>query len=175
MPASKQLPPLNNTGAVAGTYSNPQITVGADGRINSISGYNNIYFLGGFSSTSDTSGDVNMASGFNTIPLSIVSDPGNGFSNNIWTVPVSGLYLVNSKVRIEDNVTNGLSYGQGVHTSDIDGFWFSWFVTAPYRNGSFNSRIASFNQGDPLRLYTYFDRNIQVKAAELSIVLLFPS
>lgn len=102
----------------------------------------------------------------------VVSDPGSNYnsSTGIYTVPYTGLYQIVTKMRVSDDAPFGvkataqaLSFGQGVHTSEIDGAWFQWFMTPTgtssdvNRNGSSNTRIDFFNAGDLLRMYYYFD------------------
>lgn len=111
-----------------------------------------------------------------------IFDPGSNFnsSTHIYTVPVNGIYQIVSKLRIADGAANRISYGQGVHTSNVDGPWFLWGWTTDVaagqqnRNGLMNIRIAPFNAGDALRLYAWGGSVLDVTAAELSIMLVSP-
>lgn len=107
---------------------------------------------------------------------------------NIWTVPETGRYMIMSKMRIADdaNAASGTTqpprfgYSQGVHTSNVDGFWYLWSVTnsgavnsggtkIANRNILFNMRINTFTVGDLLRMYAFVDQATAVWAAELTI------
>jgi hypothetical protein len=129
--------------------------------------------------TPDLAGNakVTQPPGFQTVPLFDVYENRHPdrFSNNIFNVPVSGVYLIYSKIRPLDN-TNHQSFGQGVHTDNFDGAWFIWGNTytglGVNRNGLQNTRIAKFNVDDPLRLYSYFQANCDLSSASLQIYLL---
>lgn len=115
--------------------------------------------------------------------VSPTTDTANGWSkaNNSYTIPYTGVYLIMSKLRLADN-SIGVSFGQGVHTSNIDGPWFIW-ANFPNSGGSasqnrfvlLNIRIAHFNAGDVLHHYAYGDNdNETVDTLGLNIVLLIP-
>lgn len=123
-----------------------------------------------------TTGTTALTAGiFTTIPITATYDPLNKLSGNLYSVPYSGDYLIFSKVRLNDNSPN-TSYGQGVHTSNVDGTWFSWkdtnTLTSNKRNGSENFRAMNFNADDLLRLYCYSDIAVTIDRAELSIIAL---
>lgn len=119
------------------------------------------------------------ATGFNTIILDTVNtDVGGNYNltTGIYTVPFTGLYQIATKVRINDGTSSNLSYGQGVHTSNIDGPWFQWFITVggatTNRNGSLNLRFVRFLAGSQLRLYMYPDGfNASIGACSLNVIL----
>lgn len=112
---------------------------------------------------------------FTTIPMTASYDPLNKLSGNLYSIPYNGNYLIFSKVRLNDNSPN-TSYGHGVHTSNIDGNWFSWkdtnTLSSAKRNGAENFRAMTLNAGDLLRLYCYSDTTVVVGGAELNIIAL---
>lgn len=122
---------------------------------------------------------THAANGFNTVPLDFRDvDNGNNFNvtTRIYTVPTSGTYEIVTKFRIADGVASGQSYGQGAGTTNADGSHFAWFVTAPNRNGSINTRIAQFFAGDQIRFYAYCDGfSPSIIKAEMDITLIVPN
>jgi hypothetical protein len=42
-------------------------------------------------------------------------------TNKTYTIPATGNYLILSRLRLPDNVSPVMGYGQGVHTSQVDG------------------------------------------------------
>ena len=122
--------------------------------------------------------------GFEKVPLASTFDPQSNFSNaNSWYVaPVTGLYLILTRIRPDDFVDDGsgnqVSYGQGAHTSNGDGSFFMWGLTVPStgptysRNGLVNFRIASFSAGAQIRMFAYADTAIAIADAEMNIFLL---
>ncbi|HEX8323434.1 MAG TPA: hypothetical protein VF595_05920 [Tepidisphaeraceae bacterium] len=122
-----------------------------------------------------TMGGQNFTSGFQTVNLTKVTDLGSNFSNttHFYTVPVTGVYEITTKLRVNDGYPSGISYGQGVHSSNIDGPWFLWASTNGNREGSINVRKAVFNAGDQIRMYAYIDSagTIFVGAAEMTVEL----
>lgn len=110
------------------------------------------------------------------IPFTTVRDLNGNYnsSTGYYTVPVNGTYLIVSKLRFSDGLTSGISFGQGVDTGNSDTPAFAWFVTNPQRNGSINTRIASFTAGNQLRMFYYFDGSVTgyILTAELDIYLL---
>lgn len=138
-----------------------------------------VFFDGGVFPDQSGSARVGMSPGFNKFPIYDVASntyPDKFNSNNYtFEIPVTGIYLIYSKVRPIDN-TSTRSYGQGVHISENDGAWFIWNNTLSgadaNRNGLQNTRIAKFNNGDLLRLYTYVGQYTEFSAAALQIYLL---
>jgi hypothetical protein len=121
----------------------------------------------------------NNGAGFITLQINAtVIDTANAFNTATWiyTVPETGVYEVNAKVRLADATPAGISYGLGIDTSNVDSAGFFWGVTnannlgTGNRQGLFNSRIMALNAGDPLRAFTYVDNPsaVGVIAAELS-------
>ena len=118
---------------------------------------------------------------FDKVALNSIYNPWGYFddANDVYNVPISGIYNACSKLRIADGTTAGISYGQGVDTADQDSATFQWFVTVESgvtdRNGSFNCRTSHFNKGDQLRLVTYFNSGSEgfIDSANLTINLLY--
>lgn len=112
---------------------------------------------------------------FTTVQFNTVSvDNKNAWNaaNNTWTVPETGTYEVNGKLRLVDGNLSGLSYGLGIDVVNEDNAGFFWGVGAPNRQGLFNSRIIMLTAGQALRLYAYVDNpsGVGVNAAELNAV-----
>jgi hypothetical protein len=105
---------------------------------------------------------------------SVVTDTAAGFSSstNLYTIPVSGTYMIVTKLRGSDSQTSGASYGQGANLTAVDGSWFSWFVTAPDRNGSINTRVVHLTAGTTVQMYAYADSGLVCSGGEMDIVLL---
>lgn len=105
---------------------------------------------------------------FTTVTMTDVTDPENLYNGTVYTVPEDGTYMCISKVRADED-----SLGQGVHTSNIDGPWFSWggasALTGTDRYTNVNVRIAPFSSGDQLRLYTYGNLAFDVQQASLTV------
>jgi hypothetical protein len=49
---------------------------------------------------------------------------------------------------------------------DCDGSWFSWFVTAPDRNGSINTRVVHLTAGTTIEMYAYADSGLSCSGAK---------
>lgn len=111
-------------------------------------------------------------------------DPSGNFdtATQTYVVPFTGLYLCSASFRLADGPTAGggsaanLSYGVGVHTSNVDGPWFAWDFTAAgsassrRRKTTLYQRYSSFTAGDRLRLFAYVDGSAtQLTAASLFI------
>lgn len=134
-----------------------------------------------------TPGTQTIANAFTTIVLGTVNtDTASGWNTttNVYTIPITGTYLIVSKLRFNDNTTANISAGQGVNTSNVDGPWFGWFETnaAAYqgtaRNGNVNTRILYATSGTQLNMYAYFDAGGglgTVYEAALNIVLISPA
>ncbi len=98
---------------------------------------------------------------FKTVALShVVTDTASGWNSttNSYTIPVSGTYLIISNIRLADFAPPGVSYGQGVDTTNVDTFSFLWSTTgtAP-RNGFVNSRVMQLSAGQTVSLFAYVD------------------
>lgn len=117
------------------------------------------------------------ASVFNTIPLTSVSkNTGGGLwstADNIYTVPISGTYLIKSSFRLIDGSV-ARNVFQAVHTTNSDipeGIWQT--SSSGGRWTMLYTRIAYFNKNDQLRLYMYSDgATASLSDASLNIVLL---
>ena len=98
------------------------------------------------------------ASGFNTVPLTTISkNIGGGTwnaTNNTYTIPVSGTYLIKSSIRITDGSASRNIF-QAVGTSNIDIADGIWQTNSGTRWTMLYTRIAYFNKNDLLRLYIY--------------------
>ena len=111
---------------------------------------------------------------FTNVTSTVVTDTQSCWNagGNYYTVPLTGTYVIASKVRPVDLTSTAIGIGQGVHTSLIDGPWFSWGAvpgTTSGRTSVGNTRIAPFNTGDQLKLYTYGDTAFTVQSASLVI------
>ena len=120
-------------------------------------------------STNQTAGNT-----FKPLSLgSVVTDSASGWNAaaNTYTVPVTGTYLIVSGLRLADNVPAGISYGQGVHTSNVDNPAFLWTTTVGPRNGTTNTRIMQLSAGQTVVFFAYVDSPspIGVSGASLSI------
>ena len=116
------------------------------------------------------------ATAFNTVPLpNVTKNIGGGVwntTNNTYTVPTSGTYIIKSSVRLVDgSPIRNLFQAVNTTNSDIpDGVWQT-------NNGNrwtmLYNRIAYFNKNDQLRLYIYSDGAVaNISDASLNIVLL---
>ncbi|MEM0519290.1 beta strand repeat-containing protein [Aequorivita flava] len=127
-------------------------------------------------------GSVNAtitASGFNTVPLPNTStNIGGGIwngTNNTYTIPVSGTYLIKSSIRLTDGSVSRNVF-QAVHTSNADIPDGIWQTNSGNRWTMLYTRIAYFNQNDVLRLYIYSDgQQARLSDASLNITLLSKS
>ena len=112
---------------------------------------------------------------FKTIALSrVLVDTASGWnaSTNSYTVPATGTYLIISNIRLTDFAPQGISYGQGVDTSNMDSYSFLWVSTgAGPRNGFLNSRIMQLTAGQKLSLFAYVESKtpINLSSAILNI------
>lgn len=124
-----------------------------------------------------TNSSQSLGSVFATAVFASVTDPGGNFSltNNYYIVPTNGVYMVKTSLRITDNTTAGLSYGQGGDITLADSPNFAWYVTAPFRNSSLNLRISHFNAGDHIMEVVYVDSitSITMSAANMTISLIY--
>lgn len=130
-----------------------------------------------FLDVSGASTGQTISNAFTTISMPTVNaDPGGNYdpATFIYTVPRDGLYMIVTKIRFADAITSGLSYGQGAHTSNVDGPWFAWTVTNGIREGLINTRIMRLQAGDPVRAYAYMDNATarEVRLASMNIIFL---
>ena len=120
------------------------------------------------------------ANGFNTVPLpNVTKNEGGGIwnaTNNTYRVPASGTYMIKSSIRLVDGSgSRNIFQAVGVLNADVpDGIW----QTNPSPSGTrrwtmLYVRIAYFNEGDLLRLYTFSDgTGANLSDASLNITLL---
>lgn len=129
---------------------------------------------------SGTTVGQSIADAFTTIQMATVNaDIGARYNatTNLYTVPVAGLYLCSAKIRFTDAAgTATANLGLGIGTATADGPHFQWqpvgSATAGRRTYAYQ-RLARFNAGDQLRLYTYYDNGgvaVTLAAAQMSIV-----
>jgi len=120
---------------------------------------------------------------FTTVGLnSVMLDTSASFASNMWTVPETGTYELNGKLRLSDNTPAGISFGIGMGINNVDDAAFYWATTTAStfgfagnsvgRHMVFNSRIMQLTQGDLLRLYAFIDDTTArtIQAAELNAV-----
>jgi hypothetical protein len=106
----------------------------------------------------------------------VAANPGGGFNatTDLYTLPAGGIYVCQALVRIADGFGTSTNVGLGVHTSNVDGYWFQWnkYVTGGGGRCSFDyTRVASFAAGNQLRLYMFQESggNMAITACNLSI------
>lgn len=91
-------------------------------------------------------------------------------SDGIYTVPVTGMYSIQARLRVKDNTGAGLNLGMGVHFSTTDGDWFHWnIIPTGLRKSFLYVRKGRFNAGDPLRLYAYASGSVEIANANMTI------
>lgn len=122
----------------------------------------------------NTSGILNAGAAFTTVPMNnVVTDSATGWNwtTNSYAVPATGTYLIVSHVRLADSVASGVSYGQGVNSTNEDNPSFLWNTTNGTRNVLMNTRIVRLSAGTAVRLFTYVDSPSPLKliGASLSI------
>ncbi len=123
--------------------------------------------------TGSASGQV-LGANFTTIALPhVITDSAAGWNAtaNTYTVPVTGSYMIVSMIRFVDALPSGISYGQGVNTSNVDSPSFYWSATVGKRNGSINVRTVQLSAGQTVDLFAYGDTSspLAIASASLSI------
>jgi hypothetical protein len=105
---------------------------------------------------------------------SLTDNGGNYSAANDWYVcPVSGIYMVITKIRVTDSTAANISYGQGAGTSAADSPTFLWQQTfTATRNGSHNVLVAHFNSGDQVRMFAYANSSIWASDGDFQMFLL---
>jgi hypothetical protein len=97
-------------------------------------------------------------------------------TNNTYRVPASGTYMIKSSIRLVDgSVSRNIFQAVGVVNADIpEGIWQTNIDSSVARRWTMlYVRIAYFNEGDLLRLYTYSDgEGANLSDASLDITLL---
>ena len=109
---------------------------------------------------------------FKTVMLSnVVTDSASGWNAvaSTYTAPNTGTYLIISNVRLTDSLPAGISWGQGVHTSNADNPAFLWATTAGPRNGFVNSRVMQLSAGQTVSLFLYADSLTPLALASASL------
>lgn len=122
----------------------------------------------------NTGGILNAGAAFTTVPMNnVVTDSASGWNwtTNSYAIPVTGTYLIVSHLRLADGVRPGISYGQGVNSTNVDNPDFLWTTTSGLRNVVINTRIVQLTAGTAVRLFGYVDSTspISVIGASLSI------
>ena len=122
----------------------------------------------------NTGGILNAGAAFTTIPKNnVVTDSTSGWNwtTNSYAIPVTGTYLIVSHLRLADGVRPGISYGQGVNSTNVDNPDFLWTTTNGMRNVIMNTRIVQLTAGTAVRLFGYVDSTtpVSVIGASLSI------
>lgn len=125
-------------------------------------------------SANGSSVNQTLGAAFKAVALpTVVTDTASGWntSANTYTVPATGSYLIISNLRLVDSVPAGISYGQGVNSSNVDNASFVWSTTAGMRNGFNNMRIMQLSAGQTIYLFGYLDSPtpIAISGASLSI------
>ena len=115
-----------------------------------------------------------LGASFKTVTLpNVIADSASGWnaSASTYTAPATGTYLIISNVRLADSLPAGISWGQGVGTTNADSPSFMFTTTAGLRNGFVNSRIMQLSAGQTVSLFTYIDSPtpISIAAASLNI------
>lgn len=141
------------------------------------SNLNTVAFEASLGSGSGGTTNATLAAGsFQTVPLPhLITNLGGGLwnsSNHTYSVPVSGIYMIKSSIRIVDG-NSARNIFQCVHTSNVDIPEGIWQTNSGYRWTMIYNRIGYFNKGDLLRLFIYSDGTVaNLSDASLNIVLL---
>jgi hypothetical protein len=118
---------------------------------------------------------------FNTVPLpNVTKNEGGGIwnaTNNTYRVPASGTYMIKSSIRLVDgSASRNIFQAVGVINADVpDGIWQTNIspLGVTRRWSMLYVRIAYFNEGDLLRLYTFSGgTSANFSDASLNITLL---
>ena len=120
------------------------------------------------------------ANAFNTVPLpNVTKNVGGGVwnaTNNTYRVPASGTYIIKSSIRLVDGSgSRNIFQSVGTLNADVpDGIWQTNPAPAGTRRWTMlYVRIAFFNEGESLRLYTFSDgTGANLSDASLNITLL---
>lgn len=104
-----------------------------------------------------------------------LTDLGGNYSaaNDWYVAPVTGTYLITTKLRVTDSTTANTSYGQGSGTSAADGPTFLWLQTnTASRNGSQNVVMKHYTAGSNIIMFAYANSTINASDGDFSIFLL---
>jgi hypothetical protein len=152
--------------------------VDATGNVVTVAGFTTpVTFVASLGNGSGGANNATIAAnGFNTINLpSVNTNIGGGVwnpANNTFSVPVTGVYIVKSSLRLRDgSPSRNVFQAVGTTNTDIpDGIWQTNTGT---RWTMLYTRIARFNQGDLLRLYMFSDGPVaNLSDASLNISLI---
>jgi hypothetical protein len=141
-------------------------------------------FKKGYSNSStfvDVSGAIGqvISGSFQTVVMGTVNSDVSGLYNSstgIYIVPVSGLYQISGSIRAADTTAAGRSFGVGVHNANMDGAWFFWHAVQGTTDTGMNRttypyfRVARFNAGDQLRMFSYSDGGVSLSLAGMQIL-----
>jgi hypothetical protein len=102
------------------------------------------------------------------------ANPGGGFdaATDYYTTPIAGIYFCQALVRLHEGFGTSTNVGIGIHTSNDDGYWFQWnkYVSGGGGRCSLDyTRIASFPQGAPLRLYAWQESGFTMNVTRASM------
>lgn len=121
-----------------------------------------------------------IGSSFTVVPFNTVQyDTENGWdsSTNSYTIPRSGKWQVICNLRYLDTSPPGISYSLNANSTVADSASDRWFATPTMargqtpRQGAINSRIAHFNQGDIISMFSYAGTTMNAQTA--SFVLMY--
>jgi hypothetical protein len=130
---------------------------------------------------SDTGQTLSTAAFSIYILPTVNTDTASGYntSTGYYTIPVTGIYLITTKMRITDSSPEFIGYGQGAGTTIADPANFQWFMTfstsvGSARNGSLNTRIVQLTKGQTVCMSYYYDSSIATTtlSASMNIALL---
>jgi len=157
------------------------------GTAGGVSGLGTYGLIGNTTSTSFTDtgqtagaglpGSSNQA--FTVMPFSsVVTDTANGWdiSNNSYTIPKTGKWLVISNLRYQDDSPSGISYSLNANSSVADSPSDLWFMTPTpasgqtARQGAVNARIANFTQGETVSMFSYAGEQLFAQTSSLTLL-----
>lgn len=117
------------------------------------------------------------AGAFTTVAMTMTTDSHNGWdaTNNIYTIPRAGTYLMTGKVKAIDQ-SPLVSYALGIDTANADGPTIVWGNTdtgfsGQNRQGRLNTIVRTFAAGDQVRMFVFSDgATLNLNGASLAIV-----
>lgn len=102
-----------------------------------------------------------------------INDGGGTWSDNTYTVPSDGLYLINTSIRTTDGTQSGVNVFQCVDVDNRDRPEGIWQTTNGKRFTFQYSRIMRLNKDDVLRHYIYCDgATITLSGAKFEVLKL---
>lgn len=121
------------------------------------------------------------STGFTTVQLgnNASTDTHGGWntSTHEYTIPQSGIYEVNMKLRLNDN-TSAVSFGVGFGPDNTDSPFFAWSNFPTGSVGSYNRFVlgntiaGTLNAGQKVRLFCYVDSGASQQIIMASFILL---